>query len=61
MVEQVANTLQIAHVRGVVHRDIKPENVLVGPFGDVLLLDWGFAKFWRRMARRPQSLSYPSS
>ena len=43
---QVANALEYAHRHGVVHRDIKPENILVGPFGEVLLLDWGLAKVW---------------
>lgn len=41
---QVAHALEYAHAHGVVHRDIKPENILVGPFGEVLLLDWGLAK-----------------
>jgi len=41
---QVAHALDYAHIHGVVHRDIKPENILVGPFGEVLLLDWGLAK-----------------
>ncbi len=44
VVIQVAHALEYAHGHGVVHRDIKPENVLVGPFGEVLLLDWGLAK-----------------
>ena len=44
IIVQVAQALEYAHTHGVVHRDIKPENILVGPFGEVLLLDWGLAK-----------------
>ncbi|MCY4266025.1 MAG: serine/threonine-protein kinase [Gammaproteobacteria bacterium] len=46
LVLQVANALQYAHKCGVAHRDIKPDNILAGPFGEVLLLDWGLAKVW---------------
>jgi len=42
----VAQALDYAHSHGVVHRDIKPENIVAGPFGEVLLLDWGLAKVW---------------
>ena len=47
VIVQVAHALEYAHGHGVAHRDIKPENVLVGPFGEVLVLDWGLAKVWQ--------------
>ncbi|MGA2254875.1 MAG: protein kinase, partial [Thermoguttaceae bacterium] len=40
---KVADAVAFAHSRGVVHRDIKPENVMLGDFGEVLLMDWGLA------------------
>lgn len=48
VVKQVAYALAYVHDHGVAHRDIKPENILVGPYGEVLLLDWGLAKVWRK-------------
>ncbi|MBL1142536.1 MAG: serine/threonine protein kinase [Proteobacteria bacterium] len=46
VLKQVAHALEYAHSHHVIHRDIKPENILVGPFGEVLLMDWGLAKVW---------------
>jgi serine/threonine protein kinase/tetratricopeptide (TPR) repeat protein len=40
----VCNTIGYAHSRGVLHRDIKPGNIMLGPFGETLVMDWGVAK-----------------
>jgi serine/threonine protein kinase len=48
--QRICEAVAFAHARGILHRDLKPENVMVGPFGEVLVMDWGVAKILREDA-----------
>src|SRR5262249_40808392 len=54
--EQVCAAVAFAHARDLIHRDLKPSNVMLGEFGEVLVMDWGIAK---ALAARPQPAPLP--
>jgi tetratricopeptide (TPR) repeat protein len=54
----LCQTVAYAHSRGVLHRDIKPENVMLGPYGETLVLDWGIAKILGRPEAAPADASF---
>ncbi|HJR60593.1 MAG TPA: serine/threonine-protein kinase [Vicinamibacterales bacterium] len=42
--ERICEAVHFAHAQGIVHRDLKPDNVMIGEFGEVLVMDWGAAQ-----------------
>jgi eukaryotic-like serine/threonine-protein kinase len=48
--QRICDAVAFAHARGILHRDLKPDNIMIGPFGEVLVMDWGIAKILNQTA-----------
>ncbi|MBP9840894.1 MAG: protein kinase [Simkaniaceae bacterium] len=53
----LCEAMDYAHSKGILHRDLKPENVIVGRFGEVLIIDWGLAL---RIGKKEVEIDLPS-
>lgn len=55
--QKVCDAVAFAHAHDVIHRDLKPQNIMIGSFGEVLVLDWGVAKILRQREARTSLVS----
>src|SRR5437899_1685466 len=58
---RICDAVAFAHAHGVLHRDLKPANIMVGSFGEVLVMDWGLAKLLRQEVRPSDQAADPEA
>jgi eukaryotic-like serine/threonine-protein kinase len=59
--QAVCDAVAFAHAHGVLHRDLKPQNIMIGSFGEVLVLDWGVAKLLAIPSSEADTLIQPGN
>jgi len=57
----VCNAIELAHSRDVIHRDLKPSNIMIGSYGEVLVMDWGLARVVKTVSQITLDGVHPSS
>ena len=58
---RICDAVAFAHAHGVLHRDLKPANIMVGSFGEVLVMDWGLAKLLPQEVRPASEVADPDA
>ncbi|MCP5560166.1 MAG: protein kinase [Verrucomicrobiaceae bacterium] len=58
--DKICDAVSFAHSQGILHRDLKPDNIMVGEFGEVLVVDWGLAKVRSCEGRTTEGVKTPA-